>query len=99
MSQITRQQLKTKFRKDPYFILAVIVNNNSCAIRENLLTHGIEVDKDPNQIYDKVLKLYKSNQGNLADQILDVPLIPDNLPKGYLEIMQEMGIARQLKST
>lgn len=98
-NSITKEELKNRIVRDPELILDFIIENNPDAIYKNLRKEGSRVPPgDHERMKAKIKWLLKSGQKDRAFKVLDVPILEDNLPDGYKEILSEMQLLKPLQS-
>ncbi len=77
--------------KDPNNLVSTICQNNPAAVSGNLQNLGYQPETDPEILFNRVMDIWDVNP-ELAQKVISVQIISENLPAEYLTALKELNI-------
>ncbi len=92
MEVINKENVLIALQSDPQFALLFLIENNLDAVYANLIGANVYTMKNTNAVYAAVENLLNKGKKALVLKILNVPVITENIPEGYEDAAEELGL-------
>ncbi len=88
---MTKAEIASRLKNDPDFFVSMICQNNPQKVRENLIQAGCNSTIEPEELFNNI-KVLAARDQNAAKAVLSVPIIPENLPEGWDEVINDLHL-------